>query len=400
MIKDMFGVAVRNILHRKRRSLLTIVGVFIGITAVVALVSLGQGLQSSVEQEFEQIGSDKLFINSAGSTTGTSDARLDDTDLRAVRGANSVEEAEGLIFATTTVKYNDQKEFGSLIGTRTGESLELLKESWALEIAEGRDIRQGDSGTVVVGHRIAELKFEDDVPLRASISINGEDFRLVGVYEETGDPAIDQALTMPYSEAADLIGRGEDDYDYIIARAQSGFTPEEAKAEVETELRRERGVEKGEESFAVSTNDDLLESFNQILAVVSGVVIGIASISLVVGGVNIMNTMYASVTQRTREIGVMKAIGASKRQILTIFLLEAGIIGTIGGVLGVLSGIGLSSLASYAATQAVSIPISPYLGLDLILGSILFSFVVGLASGFLPARSAANLPPAEALQYE
>lgn len=113
-----------------------------------------------------------------------------------------------------------------------------------------------------------------------------------------------------------------------------------------------------------------------------------------------MNTMYTSVTQRTREIGVMKAIGATNRQVMLLFLLESGIIGAIGGILGVLAGLGMSSGAAYAATQFTNIPINPYIGPKLILGAITFSFIVGVVSGVLPARRAAGLQPAEALRYE
>ena len=400
MIRDLFYIAFRNIKHRGRRSWLTVVGVFIGIAAVVALVSLGQGLQDSVQQEFEQIGSDKLFINSAGSATSTSAQKLDQNDLEAVRSAQSVGEADGVIFATTAAEYSDRQEFVTVLGMPTGESQDLIQESWALEIEEGREIQSTDTSSIVVGSQISERHFGEEIGLRNSLTVNGESFRVVGTYKATGDPSIDQAVVMPYPVAVELVDREDETYDWVFARIQDGFTSEDAKEEVEENLRNERGVEDGEESFSVSTQEDLISSFNNILGVVRGVVIGIASISLLVGAVNIMNTMYTSVTQRTREIGVMKSIGATRRQIMTLFLFEAGIIGAAGGLLGVAVGASLSVLASYAATQASNIPISPYLGPELVLGSIAFSFIVGVLSGVLPARRAAKLPPAEALRYE
>ncbi|MFB6100833.1 MAG: ABC transporter permease [Candidatus Nanohalobium sp.] len=399
MIKDLFKIAFRNIRHRGRRSWLTVVGVFIGIAAVVALVSLGQGLQSSVQQEFQQIGSDKLFINPASSATSTASQKLTQDDLEAVRSAKSVDTADGVIFATTTAEYNDRQEFVTVLGMPT-DSKQLIRESWALEIDEGRGIQSTDTSNIVVGSAIAKFHFGEDLGLRSQLTVNGEKFRIVGTYKPTGDPSIDQSVVMPYSRAVELTGRQENMYDWIFARIQDGFTPQEAKKEVKKQLRRVRNLEKGEENFSVSTQEDLLESFNSILSVVRGVVIGIASISLLVGAVNIMNTMYTSVTQRTREIGVMKAIGATRKQIMTLFLFEAGIIGMAGGILGVAVGATLSTLASYAATQAVQIQINPYLGPELLLGAIGFSFVVGVISGVLPARRAAKMPPAEALRYE
>ncbi|QGA79940.1 ABC transporter permease [Candidatus Nanohalobium constans] len=400
MIRDLFYIAYRNIRHRGRRSWLTVIGVFIGIAAVVSLVSLGQGLQTSVEQEFEQIGSDKLFINSAGSATSTSAERLDNDDLRTVRRSQSVGTADGVIFATTTSKYNDRQEFVTVLGTPTGESQDLIKESWALEIEEGREIQSTDTSSIVIGSQVAERLFGEEISLRNSLTVNGKKFRVVGIYKSTGDPSIDQAVVMPYQTSADLVDRDGETYDWVFAQIQEGFESDEAKKEVEKNLRNERGVDEGEESFSVSTQEDLVSSFNSILSIVRGVVIGIASISLLVGAVNIMNTMYTSVTQRTSEIGVMKAIGATRKQIMTLFIFEAGIIGMIGGILGVTVGATLSTIASYAATQAIEIQINPYLGPELLIGATAFSFIVGILSGVLPARRAAKMPPAEALRYE
>lgn len=400
MITDLFYIAYRNIRHRGRRSWLTVIGVFIGIAAVVSLVSLGQGLQTSVEEEFEQIGSDKLFINSAGSATSTSSEKLGGDDLRAVKRSQAVGKADGVIFATTTSKYDGQQEFVTVLGMPTGESQSLIKESWALEVEEGREIQPTDTSSIVIGSRVAKRLFGEEIGLRNSLTVNGEKFRVVGIYKSTGDPSIDRAVVMPYQTSAELVDRDGENYDWVFAQIQEGFESDKAKKEVEKNLRSERGVEEGEEAFSVSTQEDLVSSFNSILSIVRGVVIGIASISLLVGAVNIMNTMYTSVTQRTSEIGVMKAIGATKKQIMTLFIFEAGIIGMIGGILGVTVGSTLSTLATYAATQAIEIQINPYLGPELILGSVVFSFVIGVISGVFPARRAAKLPPAEALRYE
>ena len=400
MMLDYASLAARNILYRKRRSLLTVIGIFIGIAAVVALVSLGQGLQNSVEAEFENIGSNTLFI-SPGSQFGGSDApRLTENDLVAVRSVNEVDQAAGIVFSTTNAEFRDESGFVTVLGTPTDETQALVETSWALEIEEGRRIRSTDTSNIVIGSTVANQAFGEEIGLRSQIAVNGEEFRVVGILQSTGDPGVDQAAIVPISVARDLVEKEEDTYDQIFASVQSGFEPSDAKEEVEKELRNSRNVDEGEEDFAVSTQEDLLDSFNSILSVVRGVVIGIASISLLVGGVGIMNTMYTSVTQRTREIGVMKAIGAKNEQILAIFLFESGIIGLIGGVIGVVTGLLMSSAASFAATEATGITISPYLGAELIVGALAFSFVVGMLSGVLPARQAAGLQPAEALRYE
>jgi putative ABC transport system permease protein len=402
MFIEFFKLSFRNIRYRGRRSWLTIIGVFIGIAAVVALVSLSQGLQDSVQNEFESIGSNKLFINPGGSMTsgGSGTAKLTQDDLEAVRGVQSVDRVAGALFRTTTARFDDDQAFAVVLGMPTDGTQELVETSWAMEIDEGRKIRSTDTSNIVIGSAIASGRFENDPDIGSQLTVNNEDYRVEGVMKPTGDPSIDGSVVMPLSSARDNLDAEDDAYDWLFAEVQPGFTPEEAKDDTEEALRLSRDVEEGEEDFTVSTQEDLLKSFNNILSIVRGVVIGIASISLLVGAVGIMNTMYTSVTQRTREIGVMKAIGASKRQIMTIFMIESGIIGAIGGVLGLLAGLALSAVASYGATQVSQIPVSPYYSPILVGGAVGFAFVLGVLSGVLPARRAANLEPAEALRYE
>jgi putative ABC transport system permease protein len=398
---DYIKMSLRNIVRRKRRTALTVIGIFIGITAVVSLVSLGQGLETSIEQEFQSIGGDKIFINAGGSLTGSSQgaSTLTDQDLIAVRTVRGVEAVEGTIFMNTGVEYNDQTTFLPVIGMPTGPNQDIVMESWAMEMKEGRMVRDTDQYSVVIGSQVANRVFDEEPGIRSNMNIKGEKHRVIGVLEPTGDPSIDTAVVLPMDHSRELLDRGNS-YDWLFAQVDDGFEPGEVKEDVERSLRNQRNVPEGEETFTVSTQEDLVESFSSILSVVTGVVIGIASISLFVGGVGIMNTMYTSVTQRSREIGVMKAIGAQKRQIMFVFLLESAVIGFIGGLTGVIFGVSLSWLGAFAMSQFSTLGISPYLGAELLLGSLAFSLVLGVISGVLPARRAANLEPAEALRYE
>lgn len=398
---DYVKMSFRNITRRKRRTALTVVGIFIGITAVVSLVSLGQGLEASIESEFESIGGDKLFINPGGDQAQGqfSSSTLTGQDLVAVRSVRGVEAAEGAIFMNTGVEYNDEVAFLPLIGLPTGENQELVLESWAMELDRGRMVRENDRFNVVIGSAVASRVFNDDPGIRSNIVVNGEKHRVVGVLKPTGDPSIDSAVIVPLDSARTLMER-PDSYDWIFASVEDGFQPGNVEKDVERALRNRRNVEEGNEDFTVSTSEDLLESFNSILSVVRGVVLGIASISLFVGAVGIMNTMYTSVSQRTREIGVMKAIGAENEQVMLVFLMESAAIGFLGGLTGMLFGVSLSWLGAYGITQVASLTIRPYLGPELLIGSLVFATVLGVVSGVLPARRAAGLEPAEALRYE
>lgn len=401
MMRDYIKMSFRNIMRRKRRTALTVVGIFIGITAVVSLVSLGQGLEASIEQEFESIGGNKLFINPGGDQTQgevSSGTALTEQDLIAVRSTRGVAKADGALFMNTGVSYEDQVSFLPVIGLPT-DNMELVTESWAMEIGEGRQVRESDRYNIVIGSQVADQVFDDEIGIRSNIEVNGQKHRVVGVLEATGDPSIDSAIILPLNSARTLMERPEN-FDWLFAEIDEGFESSDVKEDAERSLRNTRNVDEGEEDFTVSTEEDLIESFQSILGVVSGVVIGIAAISLFVGAVGIMNTMYTSVSQRTREIGVMKAIGAQKRQIMFVFLLESAVIGFLGGLTGLVFGVGLSWLGAFSISQFASLSITPYLGLDLLAGAMTFSLVLGVVSGLLPARRAARLEPAEALRYE
>lgn len=404
MILDFLKLSVKNILHRKRRSWLTIIGIFIGIAAVVALVSLGQGLENSVNREFQAIGADKLFIEPGAGALGGgggsgSASKLSEDDLNAVKRVKSVDNSIGILFRQSKVKFDQDSKFVTVLGVPTENNVDLIKNTFNIEMSKGRYIRSTDTSNVVIGSRTADEVFESDVNLRSKLELEGEEFRVVGVMEDTGDPGVDRGIIMELKESQDLLN-ADDEFDQIIAQAQTGINPNEVQKEVERELRNERNVDKDEEDFTVSTAQDLIDSVQNILGIVRAVVVGIASISLLVGGVGIMNTMYTSVTERTREIGVMKAIGAKNSDILTIFLLESGIMGFIGGALGVLIGGGMGITGAYFARQYSSIPIYASISWELVVGSLVFAFLTGTISGILPARRAATMDPADALRYE
>ena len=192
-----------------------------------------------------------------------------------------------------------------------------------------------------------------------------------------------------------------DEESYIMIKTAAGFKPEDVAERIKRELRQARGEKEGEETFRVQTAEQILESFQSIFGIVQAVLVGIASISLLVGGIGIMNTMYTSVLERTKEIGAMKAIGAKNSQILILFLFESGLLGLIGGAIGVGIGIGLAKSAefitsNFLGTNLLQASLNPLI----IFGALTFSFIVGSLSGILPAMQASLLKPADALRYE
>ncbi len=400
MHTELVKLAVNNIKNRDKRSWLTAIGVVIGITAVVGLISLGQALEYTVESEFEDLGAEVVFVLEGEGLQGFFVGGMDDNDLEVVRSSRGVDLAGPMYYGSATGSFQGEEQRVAIIGVPTDESQEMVMSSQALTVDQGRNLQDTDQNNVLIGSSLADDYFEQSMGIRSQIRVARTDLRTVGVLEATGDPEFDTGVVMPIDRARDLFEDGDDESTYIVARPQSGIEPSEIAESIEENMRRDRGLMPGDEDFTVSTADDLLESFTSILGTVQAVVIGLASISLLVGGIGIMNTMYMSVTERTQEIGVMKAVGAQKKQIKTIFLIESGLIGLLGGFIGVLLGIGVSEIGIYLINLYVDISFVSNYSPALISGTLVFSLLIGMFSGYLPARQAAELEPVEALREE
>ncbi len=372
----------------------------IGVLAIVALLSIGQGLENSVQQEVQDIGGDKVFISpgGGGAISGlTGDTQtLTEEDLLAVRNTRGVSQAASVVTGHVLADRQGESEYMNIRSGPLEGREELIREVDALEVQEGRFMRPADTTGVVLVEGTAEDTFEDELSVGSRFEVENQKFRVVGIVSRglnTGG-----GVYMNIDVARELLNRSEG-YDSIVAEAESGIEPSELEERIRRNLRNTRGVEEGEEDFSTNTAADIIRSFNNQLAIIRGVLLGIGGISLLVGAVGIMNTMYTSVTQRTREIGVMKAIGATKNQIMLLFMIESGIIGAVGGLLGALLGVGVSKLAAGAVSSAMNLEFSASMSPMLLIGAVVFAFVVGMFSGVFPARKAANLEPAEALSY-
>lgn len=404
MYLDLAKLSGRNLFRRGKRSWLTIIGIIIGITAIVALFSLGQGLEDSVTQEFQDLGANTIYVlpgSGLGGLFGGGGQSLEEGDLEAVRRVQEVDIAGPLINARSDANFRGERQGLLVLGVPTDESQEMIMRTNSLVVDTGRNIRSNDVRSALAGSSLGEGEvFDGEVRLRSQIEVFDEDVRVIGSLEETGDPAYDGGLVMPIESVRELID-DSDRIDFIIAEVQSGQEPEKAAEEIEKEIRNERNIQEGEENFTVSTAEDLLNSLVGILNLVQYIVIGIVSIALFVGGLGIMNTMYMSVSERTKEIGIMKAIGATKKQILVIYLSESAVLGFIGGVVGVILGLGISEIAFYFIGQSTGgMVLEPTRSPELIAASLTVSVLLGMVSGFLPARKAANLEPVEAIRQE
>jgi putative ABC transport system permease protein len=401
MIKDYVGIAFINLKRRRKRTLLTLIGIFIGIAAVVALISLGQGLNAVIREQFEMMGIDKILIYPKGSFFGLgASSKLTEDDMNFLSKIKGVKISTGMLFKNARIEYKDEVKYRWVVGMPQDESRKVITDMEQFKIKEGRDIEKGDKRKAVITKYFREGKiFDSKVKIGEILKIQSTAFEVIGVLDELGNPDDDSTIYIGLDDAREIFNE-PNELQIIYIEIQKGTDTGEIAEKIKRELRKFRNVKKGEEDFVVQTAEELKETYSGIFDIVVAVFIGIAAISLVVGGIGIMNTMYTSVLERTREIGIMKAVGARNSQILALFLIESGMLGLVGGIIGIALGIGLAELVIFGAAQAGITMLKVYFPPYLILGSLAFSFLVGVISGVMPARKAAMLKPVDALRYE
>ncbi len=404
MFFDYFSLAVKNLRKRGIRSWLTMLGIFLGIAAVVSLISLGQGLQKAITGQFGTLDPDKLIIQNIGAGFGppgsTTIRKLTSEDLKIIDETQGVEFTIKRLIRVARADFNDAARFESLVSfPEDEEGLKVVYDFLNADTELGRALETTDSGSILLGNNfIEEGRFGKEINVGAKLKIQGENFEVIGILEKTGSFLIDSSIFMLEEDMKKILDIG-DEIDLIVAQVEEQDRIEETADEIARRLRKDRNQKIGEEDFSVQTPLQSIQSINTILNVVNLVVAGIAAISLLVGGIGIANTMFTSVLERRKEIGVMKSIGAQNKDVLMIFLIESGLLGLIGGIIGAIIGLGLAYAVSSAAGSFLGgISLQVEISSPLILASLAFSLVVGIVSGMIPALRASKLNPVEALR--
>ncbi|MGV8172492.1 MAG: ABC transporter permease [Candidatus Woesearchaeota archaeon] len=401
MIKDYIKLAIENILHRQLRAWLTVLGIVVGIAAVVALVSLGQGLQYTVDQQFSKIGADKVTIAPKGAGNGISAENniLTKEDYDVVRRSQGVDEAVEILSRTSRVEFNKKTKYTFTRGMPMDDTRKVYEETGIYDVEFGRMLKSGDKNKVVIGPEFAkETNFGKPIVVNDKIKIDDKEFTVVGILESGNNPGVSQVVLMTLDDARDFYD-APDEVSMIMVKVSDARDLDNTIENIKKDLRRHRGVKEGQEDFTVQSTKQFIESFLVVFNVVTVLLVGLASISLLVGAIGIANTMYTAVLERNREIGVMKAIGARNSQILTIFLIESSLIGLIGGIIGMLLGVGIAKVAE----QLIGGFLGPgffqvFLPWWLLAGAAGFALIIGTLSGILPAKQASDMNPVEALR--
>jgi len=397
-------VALRAILRNKLRSVLTVLGVVIGVCAVITMVNIGSGAQVAIEKAISGLGTNMIIIfpgsmTKGGMRTGFGTVTtLVDSDAQAI-----IDECPAVQLVTPVVStaaqavFQNQNWGTSIMGTNP--DFQLIK-NWALvrgEFFTQQDVKAA-AKVCVLGKTVAEKLFGVQNPVGQIIRVKRIPFRVIGVLTEKGQTTFgqdqDDTIIIPYTTAQKRL-MGITYLSMIMASAVSNELIPQAQDQIRTLLRQRHAIPEGEDDdFTVRNLADLTETFNTITGILTLLLGSIASISLVVGGIGIMNIMLVSVTERTREIGIRMSVGARPADILTQFLLEAVLLSLIGGAAGIILGIGLTAVIARLAEWPT--PIS----LLAILVSSLFAASVGIFFGLYPAIKASRMNPIEALRYE
>jgi len=397
-------IALRALARNKLRAFLTMLGIIIGVGAVIAMVAIGEGAKSTIRAQIASLGTNVLIVlpgsNSQGGVRlGTGNVNtLVDSDARAI-----VQELRSVSFASPVLRRPEQVVAGNLNwGTLAQGVAPEFQQIRDWQISDGRFLHEGDMDSAakvaVIGETVARQLFGNDNPIDAVIRIRNIPFRVVGLLAPKGQSGQgtdqDDTLLIPYTTMQKRLMRTTW-VQSIVVKAVSAERVQEAQEQITLLLRqRHRIGQDREDDFNVRNLSDIAEAAQTTARVMAVLLGSVASISLLVGGIGIMNIMLVSVTERTREIGIRMAVGARSRDIMLQFLVEAVVMAATGGLIGIFLGIGSSEVLKQWAQWPTLI--SP----TIVAIAFLFSGAVGVFFGFYPAKKAANLDPIEALRYE
>ncbi len=407
-ITTLIKEALRNLLSNKVRSLLTMLGIFIGVGAVIAMMSIGQGAQDSINNQMSSLGTNTLYLSPGNFSENVRNAQdLTNSDVEAIAALDCVEIAAPTVSATYTLS---QSNGNTVTASVEGVIPDYLSVS-NFTVAQGSYITQEHmtekAMVVVIGSEISESLFNNTNSnvVGETVRISGQPYKIIGVLESKGSSSLgtsqDRVVYMPITTAQNrLMTRQKNSVSQITITVKDSYSLTEAEDAIEELMRSRHGIFEGNPNdFTIMNMQELLDTLNSIMGTFVLFLGGVAGISLLVGGIGIMNIMLVTVTERTKEIGLRKALGAKNKDIRMQFLVESSVLSLVGGILGILFGLGLASLIAYIATLSgteLQASFSPVF----IAGSTLFSMAIGLFFGIYPADKASKLQPVIALRTE
>ncbi|MBE0517287.1 MAG: ABC transporter permease [Methanophagales archaeon] len=396
-MRDKFLLAYRSIRERRTRSILTVLGIAVGIAAIVSLMSVGYGMEESITGELTTFA-DLISVvpGKISGATYVEQGSFTDRDVKDVQRISGVKDVLAMTYGATVVEYKEKKRPIMVFGGDTKELGSFYVEPVGLK--EGRWLRENDYKACVIGNRVATDFFHKEIHVNDKLIINGEKFIVIGVFEKASTlyaTDVDPHIFLTLRAAKGVLQT--DEVKYIMVRVYDINEAAAIAEQIEETINDNHGLD---EFASALTMGSMLEQIGTVFSILRGVLVSIAAIALVVASIGIMNTMLMSVMERTHEIGVMKAIGAKSRDVLSLFLLESSIVSLVGGVVGCVLGVILARIISIAASSALGIEFGAVIKPAVLIGGIAIAIAVGVLSGFYPARKASRMSPVEAVRYE
>lgn len=399
--------ALNMMIHSKLRSWLTIIGIVIGVSSVIAIISIGEGMEQSLNAQIDDLGGDILTITPGFTRSGEmrfrqlptlttqateEDTVLDRSDVQALKGIPDIDLIDTQIRGNVDVSYRG--ETGSL--SLTGVDQKVWSKITTEDIRDGRMLDSADQNVIVIGASLADNYFDQTLGINKVINIEGSSFRIIGIMDDQSTNII-----MPIQMAYQVMDDKEKDiYDSIVVKIRDEENLDAVVEKIEYKLTIIRHVTENDRDFTVTSNVQIMEMRSEMMSSVSLFLTAIAAVSLLVGVVGITNTMFTSVLEKTKEIGIMKAIGARNRDILAIFLFNAGLIGLVGGIIGVILGMLISEALPYLMGDLTLASGGTIVSLNVVILALSISVLVGMVAGVIPAYQGSKLKPVDALRYE
>ncbi len=412
-VLDTATLAINALQHRNLRSWLAILGIIVGVASIVSLISISFGMSAQISSRLNTLGSNIITISPGGQGAGRFgiggfappaaeqrgtpggafsrvNAQITFQEANTLRSLPGVEALDAEVQSRARVEYKDKNTSLSI----TGSEPQAFTATVGVDTLYGRPLSINDQYSAVLGYSVANSTFNDLEMVNKQIKIDNVSFKVVGILASTGASfgGTDSRIFIPQKIAQTMFNQTTAVSQIVVAVAQDHDTDTVA-AEIEDALLSLHHVTKDQEDFTVQTATTLESTIASVTETLSIFLGGIASISLIVGGIGVANTMFMSVLEQTKYIGLLKALGMRNRNVLALFLFEAGIIGLVGGVFGVALSLGVSALLDNLGVPSL-------ITVDLMLLGLGFSVLVGLVSGIVPARNAASLQPIDALRYE
>jgi putative ABC transport system permease protein len=403
MFRDNVKLAIKNLRNRFSRSLLTLLGISIGIMAIISLLALGEGMQQAITGELSSL-SDVVIVSTGGDVFsafgggGSTGEYFTQRDIAVIERLQGVKDVSTQLSGYALAEYNGKKTIVSLTGMEIG----VMQLQYASQnLAAGEFLNEGDQNKIMIGYSIAHDTFDADISVGGRIKINGEKFFVSGIFGKQGFGGVssDSNLLMSTRDFQKLTGQSN--ISLIYLRVENVNEAESIASTIQNAINENHG----RKDYATATTmTSILETVQSITGLLQVVLVGIASIALVVASIGIMNTMLTSVMERTREIGIMKAIGATNLDIMSIFIFEGMLLSSVGGIIGIILGVfgsqGLTLILNNVMTMGPSMNLTPIITISSVVLAVTVSLIVGVLSSLYTAWKAARMSPIEAVRYE